>query len=479
MAWVFAFLMLFTVPAGQARQNPAFPPVQNLGVDPPATVNVTINGRVTDYRDRPVTVGEVGLMDAARSAWQPLSRIGRDGAYSIQAALVPGVYILVAALGPYELAEKTITIVGAGTVNHFLEVVREYPNAAGLLACPLANMPKRGPLPRLVGAAVNSIPKTQPRTAAASDLGAVNEFFYVTDRNPVARPTANGPSYFEDDSDPNGQLRYGTFDVQLVRKGAAGAPRSARAPISDATVFYNLLEKRTGGGDVVVFVHGFRVPFDDGLIRVAQLSQGMGYKGPIVLFSWPSGDNLVRYPAGVKQLPITRPLLVRFLDDLRKHVRPKRVLLVAHSLGNQLLLLALETPSALVASQNDQLILVAPDVSTRFFERNIVAAGLIPKVERVTIYASSLDCALRCSAVFYGKDPRVGEAGRNLLVVKDVDTVDVSTVKGNDPLGHSLYLFPSVLTDLGQLITKRDPPVKRGLVQKSAPNGLPYWTFKR
>jgi hypothetical protein len=45
----------------------------------------------------------------------------------------------------------------------------------------------------------------------------------------------------------------------------------------------------------------------------------------------------------------------------------------------------------------------------------------------------------------------VGEAGKDLVVVSGLDTVDVSTVEGNDPLGHSLYLFPSVLQDLAKL----------------------------
>ena len=55
----------------------------------------------------------------------------------------------------------------------------------------------------------------------------------------------------------------------------------------------------------------------------------------------------------------------------------------------------------------------------------------------MTLYASSHDEALKASKKLH-EFPRAGEAGKSLLVVKGIDTIDVSTVDSS-LLGHSYF----------------------------------------
>jgi esterase/lipase superfamily enzyme len=46
--------------------------------------------------------------------------------------------------------------------------------------------------------------------------------------------------------------------------------------------------------EVLVFIHGSNVAFDDALYRTAQITYDLGFDGPPILYSWPSNANLHR-----------------------------------------------------------------------------------------------------------------------------------------------------------------------------------------
>jgi esterase/lipase superfamily enzyme len=102
------------------------------------------------------------------------------------------------------------------------------------------------------------------------------------------------------------------------------------------------------------------------------------------------------------------------------------------------------------------LILAAPDVDTNEFD---VLAGNIRHVAgKITLYASDTDFALEASKKVHGGAFRAGDS-RATVSVAGLNTVRVSGVSADDPLGHSYYgSNPTVLTQLSRPWTS-DPAV--------------------
>ena len=75
--------------------------------------------------------------------------------------------------------------------------------------------------------------------------------------------------------------------------------------------------------------------------------------------------------------------------------------------------------------------------------------------------------------------PRAGEAGDNIVVSQDVDTIDASEVD-TDFLAHSYFSEDrTLLNDIFYVVKDGKPPQQRyGLISKSWQAGI-YWFFRR
>jgi esterase/lipase superfamily enzyme len=123
-----------------------------------------------------------------------------------------------------------------------------------------------------------------------------------------------------------------------------------------------------------------------------------------------------------------------------------------------------------------QLILAAPDVDTDIFSQ--LTRLLHSKCERITLYASSNDKALKASKTLHAF-PRAGQAGADLVVFKGVDTIDASEID-TDFLGHSVFAEERpLIQDMFYLIEHGHAPSSRfGLVRHNGTTGT-YWSFKK
>ena len=71
---------------------------------------------------------------------------------------------------------------------------------------------------------------------------------------------------------------------------------------------------------------------------------------------------------------------------------------------------------------------------------------------RKTLYVSQHDLALRAAGFLRSSTMRAGDARKQYVVVKDIDTVDMSPVKAG-LTGHSLYDYSqSIFDDLGAVL---------------------------
>lgn len=316
--------------------------------------------------------------------------------------------------------------------------------------------------------------------------------FYGSNRAIVA--TAAGDAEVDVDQVARGdagELRLGRADVWLPRLKPDGTPRArGETPLltgalpenPDALERYVMITRITAQGrerfvealgdavsdtrgvpSILLFVHGFNVGFEPALISSAQLTVDLREDrrfdpGAPVLFAWPSQASVTPWAYfGDQQLADAAvPHLNAFLDLLLDEVRPQRINIIAHSMGNRVLTQALEAYAERRLASGDgpqvefRIILAAADVERDVF--GIVAGKLDNLEPNVTVYASDDDAALWVSRVL-NRRPRLGQTDGDRPWIRDAPgytTIDATPVASTlFGLGHGYYSDnPFILNDI-------------------------------
>jgi esterase/lipase superfamily enzyme len=237
--------------------------------------------------------------------------------------------------------------------------------------------------------------------------------------------------------------------------------------------------------DALIFVHGFNTSFDESIFRFAQVIWDLQYGGLPVLFSWPSRGGILNYIYDQQSALIARNDFLDLIQLLRNEHHITKINVLAHSMGNLLVLDALAqsaktlNPTAL----NGELLLAAPDVDIDYFPAVATAARSL--ANGTTLYASSADKALRLSKSIAGA-PRAGDVQPGgPLIVQNIDSVDATSI-GDDILGLNHTAFASsrsLINDIGMLLANRTPrlePNERLKEIRKVPEGSArarYWRF--
>jgi esterase/lipase superfamily enzyme len=235
--------------------------------------------------------------------------------------------------------------------------------------------------------------------------------------------------------------------------------------------FDNRLERAAqapGPAELLIFLHGYNVTFEEAAMRAAQFAVDSGFTGIVVLFSWPSQGSVLGYWGDEERSVSSGDVLGRFLCGLEKGPWP-RVHLLAHSMGNRVLLLGLaDNPRPKLPL--GQLVFAAADVFVPMFDEKfakIEDCGILA----ATSYASKTDRALRISRRLH-VGPRVGYVEETPHTANHLQVIDASSVDAGF-LGHGYWSsVPALLTDLKQLLAGEESPQERKL---KAIGG--YWTF--
>ena len=227
----------------------------------------------------------------------------------------------------------------------------------------------------------------------------------------------------------------------------------------------------------LVFVHGYNVDFDEAVRRTAQMAYDLWYQGVPVLYSWPSEGKFVKYEIDGEVTLTSAERFREFLKLLLSGLGARTVDIIAHSMGNRVLVHALKELDVASLPPGTatlrEVVLAAADVPTEFFKT--VAPRLRERVRRLTVYTSRMDRALGLAKLKKGYG-RIGYSAGELVLVEGVDTIDASNIKG-DILRHS-YIAKAgpVLVDLKRLIGKSEPPAERDLERREL-DGMPYWVL--
>ncbi|MBL8848832.1 MAG: alpha/beta hydrolase [Planctomycetaceae bacterium] len=214
--------------------------------------------------------------------------------------------------------------------------------------------------------------------------------------------------------------------------------------------------------DVLLMVHGFNNTFEFAVLRLAQVKMDIHFPGTAMLFSWPSqgtapgyADDEAASAASVNSLKS----VLKMLDAQRTAAGgDRRIHLLAHSMGNRVLLGALGQLAAEGFARDrkpfGQVILAAPDVD--FVMMNRLQNGL-GCAELVTLYYCEDDIPLETSR-YVNTDSRIGQFGYVNSLLENVDAKYAST----SLFGHDYFSTSNrLLVDLELLINLRVPAVGR------------------
>jgi esterase/lipase superfamily enzyme len=232
--------------------------------------------------------------------------------------------------------------------------------------------------------------------------------------------------------------------------------------------------------EAMIFIHGYNNTFADAARRAAQLAYDIPFRGIPAFFSWPSAGRKIPYPRDVDKARPSSKELGEFIEVILSFEKLEKLHVIAHSMGGLVLGLTIFNLSNKQSVKNKikkihQIILGAPDINQEEFKNNILPQfGKVGR--RRTLYVSDKDSPLKWSEKFRGGIPRLGEAGIELFLDKQIDTIDASNVPASGG-GHG-YLFETndVLVDLLNLVVNGLSPEKRGLRERKRKQKK-YWLF--
>jgi esterase/lipase superfamily enzyme len=338
---------------------------------------------------------------------------------------------------------------------------------------------------------------TRPGTGGSGPEKVVSRtLFYATDR---ARTGSSVPDqYFGGERQAGNRLSYGMCEVTIPpaahRAGRTEEPAWYRLEWEEDPTKHFMLKSmrplergaffaemrgsfRASDRDTFVFVPGYNVSFARAARRTAQIAYDLDFQGVPILFSWPSAAKLTAYFADRENAEWSAAHLAQFLEDITAEVPGGRIHLLAHSMGNQALIRALNEiavrrgPRAPALFAN--VVLAAPDFDAQAFLEQL-APRVVGLSRQWTLYASDKDRALDAAAVLSAR-----RLGLPLPIARGIDTVDASGIDvapWSVPEFHTYFASKQrVIADLAQVL-RGTPPNKRNLLLRSK-GDLPYWSL--
>jgi esterase/lipase superfamily enzyme len=290
----------------------------------------------------------------------------------------------------------------------------------------------------------------QPRESAEDVY--YQKIFFASNREPTGKKLPD--SVFSGDRSKSREMHYGTCLISIPKKHVKGkleVPMNFGFYRQEAVPSEHFLLKNLEmvswdhflaginsdlkqlsrdditAQDILIFVHGFNVSFNQAALRTGQVAFDLRFQGAPILFSWPSRSGILSYVSDREAVEWSVVYIEKFLTDIIENTHARKYHLIAHSMGNQGVIPALYQMALRGKFKGKavfgNIILAAPDFDARKFTEQ-VAPEVKSLAERWTIYASDKDAALKASKLLrLDTSQRLGQP---LAVVDGMDTVDAS-----------------------------------------------------
>jgi esterase/lipase superfamily enzyme/Tfp pilus assembly protein PilF len=250
--------------------------------------------------------------------------------------------------------------------------------------------------------------------------------------------------------------------------------------------------------DALIFIHGYNNSFDGAVRRAAQIAYDINFAGITFAFCWPSQGAYGGYLKDAQTVELARLHLSDFIKDVINKVKPARIHFIAHSMGNEVLMGALdklvgESPS--FRPLLGQVINAAPDIGPDIYNalvKRITVGHQVAGLEteskparKFTLYAAKSDWALRLSSWIWG-DTRAGLIYGEPLIGSGFDTIDITN--GGPGVwiyfsqSHNIYAnSPIVAADMRRIVESgiRPPDKRTDAFKVSQTAAGTYWILRR
>ena len=246
--------------------------------------------------------------------------------------------------------------------------------------------------------------------------------------------------------------------------------------------------------DVYVYVHGYKVRFENPVLVASELWHFLGYNGAFIAYSWPTKSSMWAYLTDLDSSINSARNLRTLIVHIAENTTAERIHLVGYSMGTRLVARTL-TDLGMYAYLIDQtevreklklgnVLLIGSDVD-RAILGGYLQDGSLRIVASLTLYQSSDDGALNLSRRLFGRaragqivddltlGPRSGQFFDKHPELRIIDVTDAEG--GTSGSGHSYFrTSPWVSSDILMTLLYDLTPEERGLVLR---DDLPIWTF--
>jgi len=272
-------------------------------------------------------------------------------------------------------------------------------------------------------------------------------------------------------------------------------------PIPDATKQFgeaiNAQLARSDAKDVYIYVHGYKVVYENPVLVSAELWHFLGYNGVFIAYAWPSTPSKFAYVKDSDTSGGFARNLRLLLEFIAENTDAERVHVLGYSNGTRLVTRAMEQLALINQDKTAEeiyaklrirnIILVGSDLDRGVFA-SYVADGLLDVAKHLTIYMSEYDKALGFSQ-FLTRRQRLGQmwggaggemtpaARRALIEYRDkLSFVNVSDAEGaGTGNGHGYFRnSPWASSDVLMTLAYGLTPEQRGLVEQ---DDLPVYSF--
>jgi len=252
--------------------------------------------------------------------------------------------------------------------------------------------------------------------------------------------------------------------------------------------------KQSKRKDIYIYVHGYKVVFENPVLVATELWHFLGYDGVFIAYAWPSTPKTLAYVSDAETAALSSHFLQIFLQYLAEETDAENIHIVGYSAGTRVVITALAQLAMLHTDQDrsaiqrklriGHVILTASDFDRQLFGIQL-DKGLLKIPRTLTVYVSESDSALGFSRWLFGR-ARLGQMwkDRNLpdiaakylrerqkLIFIDVTDAESAT-SGN---GHAYFRqSPWTSSDILMTLMHDLKPDERGLVQSE---DIPIWTF--
>ena len=239
--------------------------------------------------------------------------------------------------------------------------------------------------------------------------------------------------------------------------------------------------------DIYIYVHGYKVVFDNPLLVATELWNFLGYDGVFIAYAWPSTPKNLAYFSDLETAAMSSRFLRTLIEMLAAESNAENIHIIGYSAGTRVVINTLYQMALLHNNEKESgiskklklghVILTGSDFDRQIFGMYLMD-GLMDITRDFTIYTSKTDKAIGASRFIFRRE-RLGSMWRALTYLERMDNlrfIDATGAEGSDTgNGHAYFRkSPWVSSDILLTLMYDLTPEQRGLVRTP---GSGVWEF--